>query len=234
MQVSGPFLSIPMLRRAWPAGLDTLEPPMRARLRAEHADYFDVSAAARNRDDWIRYAPRICSGGAIGDVWPGNTRTADAGSSRARRSCHPVVRAYRPRWRVPFAWPHLRRFADRAGHWVELGRVASRPTRPHDAPERCAAWPGDRWPVLGYSSGHHTARRPLKRRSMRVCGGRNLTYYGPSFRSFAEHVSLAYPMTRALPALFAQSQDNAEEYNRSAGQSGSPRGGVANRSDRPG
>ena len=55
MQVSGPFLSIPMLRRAWPAGLDTLEPPMRARLRAEHADYFDVSAAARNRDDWIRY-----------------------------------------------------------------------------------------------------------------------------------------------------------------------------------
>ena len=55
MQVSGPFLSIPVLQHAWPAGLDTLEPPMRARLRTEHADYFDVSAAARNRDDWIRY-----------------------------------------------------------------------------------------------------------------------------------------------------------------------------------
>lgn len=56
MQVSGPFLSVPVLRRAWPAGLDTLEPPARARLRAEHADYFDVPDAARNRDGWIGYA----------------------------------------------------------------------------------------------------------------------------------------------------------------------------------
>ena len=55
MQVSGPFLSIPVLRRAWPAGLDTLELPVRATLRAEHADYFDVSEAARDRDGWIRY-----------------------------------------------------------------------------------------------------------------------------------------------------------------------------------
>ena len=32
-----------------------LEPSVRARLRAEHADYFDVPDAARNRDEWIRY-----------------------------------------------------------------------------------------------------------------------------------------------------------------------------------
>ena len=55
MQVSGPFLSVPVLRRAWPAGLDTLEPPVRARLRSEHADYFDVPDGIRNRDEWIRY-----------------------------------------------------------------------------------------------------------------------------------------------------------------------------------
>ena len=56
MQVSGPFLSVPVLRRAWPAGLDTLEPPVRARLRSEHADYFDVPDGIRNRDEWIRDA----------------------------------------------------------------------------------------------------------------------------------------------------------------------------------
>ena len=55
VEVSGPFLSIPVLRRAWPAGLDTLDQSSRARLRAEHADYFDVPAAERDRDHWIRY-----------------------------------------------------------------------------------------------------------------------------------------------------------------------------------
>ena len=42
VEVSGPFLSVPVLRRAWPAGLDTVDRSARARLRAEHADYFDV------------------------------------------------------------------------------------------------------------------------------------------------------------------------------------------------
>ena len=55
VEVSGPFLSIPVLRRAWPAGLDALDRSARARLRAEHADYFDVPAAERDRDHWIRY-----------------------------------------------------------------------------------------------------------------------------------------------------------------------------------
>ncbi len=51
----GPFLSIPVLRRAWPAGLDALDRSARAGLRAEHADYFDVPAAERDRDHWIGY-----------------------------------------------------------------------------------------------------------------------------------------------------------------------------------
>ncbi len=55
VEVSGPFLSIPVLRRAWPAGLDSLDRPGRARLRAEHADYFDAPPADRDRDHWIRY-----------------------------------------------------------------------------------------------------------------------------------------------------------------------------------
>jgi Eco57I restriction-modification methylase/MmeI, target recognition domain len=55
VEVSGPFLSIPVLRRAWPAGLDSLDRPARAKLRAEHADYFDVPAAERDRDHWVRY-----------------------------------------------------------------------------------------------------------------------------------------------------------------------------------
>ena len=55
VEVSGPFLSVPVLRRAWPAGLDALDRSARARLRAEHADYFDVPAADRDRDHWIGY-----------------------------------------------------------------------------------------------------------------------------------------------------------------------------------
>ncbi|HUZ28699.1 MAG TPA: hypothetical protein VMU90_05625, partial [Solirubrobacteraceae bacterium] len=55
VEVSGPFLSIPVLRRAWPAGLDALDRAARGRLRAEHADYFDVPAADRDREHWITF-----------------------------------------------------------------------------------------------------------------------------------------------------------------------------------
>ncbi len=55
VETSGPFLSIPILRRTWPAGLDPLDAAERARLRARHADYFDVPAAERDRDEWIHY-----------------------------------------------------------------------------------------------------------------------------------------------------------------------------------
>ena len=55
VETSGPFLSIPVLRQTWPAGLDTLDPAERARLRTEHAEYFDVSASERDHEHWIRY-----------------------------------------------------------------------------------------------------------------------------------------------------------------------------------
>ena len=55
VETSGPFLSIPVLRRTWPAGLDSLDPAERSRLRIRHADYFDVPAAERDRGEWIHY-----------------------------------------------------------------------------------------------------------------------------------------------------------------------------------
>ena len=55
VETSGPFLSIPVLRRTWPAGLDPLDAAERARLRIRHADYFDVPAAESDRDAWIHY-----------------------------------------------------------------------------------------------------------------------------------------------------------------------------------
>ena len=55
VEVSGPFLSIPVLRRAWPAGLDALDRAVRGRLRADHADYFDLPAADRDREHWITF-----------------------------------------------------------------------------------------------------------------------------------------------------------------------------------
>jgi hypothetical protein len=55
VEVSGPFLSIPVLRRIWPAGLDALDRATRGKLRAEHADYFDVPAGDRDQEHWITY-----------------------------------------------------------------------------------------------------------------------------------------------------------------------------------
>jgi Eco57I restriction-modification methylase/MmeI, target recognition domain len=55
VDVSGPFLSIPVLRRIWPAGLDALEGRARSMLREEHGDYFDLPTADRDHRHWIRY-----------------------------------------------------------------------------------------------------------------------------------------------------------------------------------
>ncbi|MET8217838.1 DNA methyltransferase [Streptomyces hirsutus] len=51
-EVSGPFLTMPVLLRAWPQ-LDTLEKDERARLRARHADWQMDTAAGR--DEWVAY-----------------------------------------------------------------------------------------------------------------------------------------------------------------------------------
>ncbi|MFI5875374.1 Eco57I restriction-modification methylase domain-containing protein [Streptomyces sp. NPDC051445] len=51
-EVSGPFLTMPVLLRAWPQ-LDTLEKDERARLRARHADWQTDTTAGR--DEWVSY-----------------------------------------------------------------------------------------------------------------------------------------------------------------------------------
>lgn len=51
-EVSGPFLTMPVLLRAWPQ-LDTLEKDERARLRARHADWQTDTSAGR--DEWVAY-----------------------------------------------------------------------------------------------------------------------------------------------------------------------------------
>ncbi|AEY93071.1 hypothetical protein SHJG_7804 [Streptomyces hygroscopicus subsp. jinggangensis 5008] len=51
-EVSGPFLTMPVLLRAWPQ-LDALEKDERARLRARHADWQTDTTAGR--DEWMAY-----------------------------------------------------------------------------------------------------------------------------------------------------------------------------------
>ncbi|SDK16483.1 hypothetical protein SAMN04487820_10536 [Actinopolyspora mzabensis] len=53
VEVSGPFLSLPVLKRHWPSGPDALDKPTRQRLRRAHSAWqADVSAGQR---DWIDY-----------------------------------------------------------------------------------------------------------------------------------------------------------------------------------
>ncbi|MDH6228158.1 DNA methyltransferase [Streptomyces sp. MJP52] len=54
-EVSGPFLTMPVLLRAWPQ-LDPLEKDERARLRAHHADWQTDTVAGR--DEWVSYVLR--------------------------------------------------------------------------------------------------------------------------------------------------------------------------------
>ncbi|MEV8592488.1 DNA methyltransferase [Streptomyces sp. NPDC052012] len=51
-EVSGPFLTMPVLLRAWPQ-LDALEKEERPRLRARHADWQTDTTAGR--DEWVAY-----------------------------------------------------------------------------------------------------------------------------------------------------------------------------------
>ncbi|MFG2452667.1 Eco57I restriction-modification methylase domain-containing protein [Streptomyces sp. NPDC048512] len=54
-EVSGPFLTMPVLLRAWPQ-LDALEKDERARLRARHADWQTDTTAGR--DEWVAHILR--------------------------------------------------------------------------------------------------------------------------------------------------------------------------------
>ncbi|MGW3215021.1 Eco57I restriction-modification methylase domain-containing protein [Streptomyces parvus] len=58
-EVSGPFLTMPVLLRAWPQ-LDALEKDERARLRARHADWQTDTTAGR--EEWVAYVLRTLLG----------------------------------------------------------------------------------------------------------------------------------------------------------------------------
>ncbi|WP_326706609.1 hypothetical protein OG857_29380 [Streptomyces cyaneofuscatus] len=58
-EVSGPFLTMPVLRRAWPQ-LDAVEKSERTRLRAHHADWQSDTTAGR--DEWVAYILRSLLG----------------------------------------------------------------------------------------------------------------------------------------------------------------------------
>ncbi|MFC3994376.1 Eco57I restriction-modification methylase domain-containing protein [Nocardiopsis sediminis] len=53
IEVSGPFLTLPVLRRIWPAGLDPLDKEARERLRREHAHWQDDTRAGQQA--WMDY-----------------------------------------------------------------------------------------------------------------------------------------------------------------------------------
>ncbi|WP_261561747.1 Eco57I restriction-modification methylase domain-containing protein [Frankia tisae] len=67
IDISGPFLSLPVLRRAWPT-LDALEKKTRERLRREHATWLDAPAAGQR--DWVRFVLADLLGWGDALVWP--------------------------------------------------------------------------------------------------------------------------------------------------------------------
>lgn len=56
VDVTGPFLSLPVLRATWPAGLDGLDKPVRDRLRREHGVWQDDEHAGQKA--WVEYVLR--------------------------------------------------------------------------------------------------------------------------------------------------------------------------------
>ena len=62
IEVSGPFLSLPVLRAVWPDGPDALDKPTREKLRVEHSRW-QVDPAG-TQQDWIRYVLRDLLGWA--------------------------------------------------------------------------------------------------------------------------------------------------------------------------
>jgi hypothetical protein len=56
VEVSGPFLSLPVLRDTWPAGLDALDKPVREQLRREHGVWQDDTTLGQKA--WIEFVLR--------------------------------------------------------------------------------------------------------------------------------------------------------------------------------
>ncbi|MCK9925849.1 hypothetical protein MXD62_01520 [Frankia sp. Mgl5] len=80
IDVSGPFLSLPVLRRIWPT-LDPLEKKTRERLRQEHATWLDAPAAGQR--DWVRFVLAELLGWGDALAWPETGGEVDAGPAAA-------------------------------------------------------------------------------------------------------------------------------------------------------
>ncbi|WP_018639944.1 Eco57I restriction-modification methylase domain-containing protein [Parafrankia elaeagni] len=75
IDVTGPFLSLPVLRRIWPT-LDPLEKKTRERLRREHATWLEVPAAGQRA--WVRYVLADLLGWGDALLWPAADAVPDA------------------------------------------------------------------------------------------------------------------------------------------------------------
>jgi hypothetical protein len=67
IDVTGPFLSLPVLRRIWPT-LDPLEKKARERLRREHAAWLDAPVAGQR--DWVQFVLAELLGWGDALLWP--------------------------------------------------------------------------------------------------------------------------------------------------------------------
>ncbi|MEX5636521.1 Eco57I restriction-modification methylase domain-containing protein [Parafrankia sp. FMc2] len=80
IDVTGPFLSLPVLRRIWPT-LDPLEKKTREQLRREHATWLDAPAAGQRA--WVRYVLADLLGWGDALLWPASDTASDAASPLA-------------------------------------------------------------------------------------------------------------------------------------------------------
>jgi len=76
VEASGPFLSMPVLARIFPQGLDDIDPDLRARLRAAHEEWREDVEGERDdvavHNAWIRYVFREALGFDERDVVQGD------------------------------------------------------------------------------------------------------------------------------------------------------------------
>ena len=206
-----------MLRRAWPAGLDTLEASVRARLRAEHADYFDVPDAARNRDDWIRYVLTDLLG------WRDLARFGTEMPERLTLHVPEHGEAVTPSFGL----------ADRDGVFRLLGLICDGSPTGRIIGSTWAASPADRLArmmrrndtPLGLATDGLSwvlVWAPHGKATTQAAFDASLWHEEPDLlRAFVSLLCRArffgVPDDETLPALLAQSQDNAEEITEALG-----------------
>ena len=85
IEVSGPFLSVPVLTAEWP-DLEPLDNKDKDRLRQEHRQWQERPAA--HRDDWIATSWTTCSAGRAPSsttTWPASPWTCPSTRPRSPR-----------------------------------------------------------------------------------------------------------------------------------------------------